>query len=68
MTHTTPTLKTTSKAAASGKQRATSAPKNEDRLVLPKQPTASVIKTVLVASYGWPTEEMQPSKRQAARR
>jgi hypothetical protein len=68
MTHMTPTLKTPSKATASGKQRATTAPKSDDRMGQPKPPAASVIKTVLVASYGWPTEEMQPSKRQAARR
>jgi len=68
MTHTTPTLKTTSKATASSKQRAPAAPKLEDRATLAQQPTASGIKTVLVASYGWPTEAMQPSKRQTARR
>ncbi|MBC7995845.1 MAG: hypothetical protein H7Z15_21655 [Rhizobacter sp.] len=42
--------------------------KNEDRVVQVKQTTTPTIKTVLVASYGWPTEAMQPSKRQAARR
>lgn len=68
MTHMTPTLKTTSKATASAKQRAPAVPKNEDRVGQPKQPTESAIKTVLVASYGWPTEAMQPSKRQTARR
>jgi hypothetical protein len=69
MTHMTPTLKTTSKATASGKPRVTATmTKSEDRVVQAKQPTASVIKTVLVASYGWPTEAMQPSKRQTARR
>lgn len=67
MTHMTPTLKTTTKATAAGKQRAQPAPKNEDRLVA-TQPTPSAIKTVLVASYGWPTEAMLPSKRQTARR
>lgn len=67
MTHMTPTLKTTSKATAAGKQRGQTAPKNEDRLST-NQPTPSAIKTVLVASYGWPTEAMLPSKRQTARR
>lgn len=69
MTLLTPTLKTTSKATASAKQRVPTATKTEDRSgQQAKQPTASVIKTVLVASYGWPTEAMQPSKRQTARR
>lgn len=68
MTHMTPTLKTTSKATAAGKQRAQTATKNEDRLVQVKPPTTSAIKTVLVASYGWPTEAMQPSKRPTVRR
>lgn len=69
MTHMTPTLKTTSKATASGKPRVTTpTAKNEDRVVQVKQTTTPTIKTVLVASYGWPTEAMQPSKRQAARR
>jgi hypothetical protein len=69
MTHMTPTLKTTSKATAAGKQRVQqTAPKIDDRLGQAKQSTPSAIKTVLVASYGWPTEAMLPSKRQAARR
>ena len=68
MTLLTPTLKTTSKATASAKQRVPTATKTEDRSGQTKQATASVIKTVLVASYGWPTEAMQPSKRQTARR
>jgi hypothetical protein len=68
MTHMTPTLKTTTKATAAGKPRAQTAPKNEDRSGQATQPTPSAVKTVLVASYGWPTEAMLPSKRQAARR
>ena len=69
MTLMTPPLKTSSKATASAKQRAPAATKTEDRSgQQAKQPATSVIKTVLVASYGWPTEAMQPSKRQTARR
>jgi len=68
MTYMTPTLKTTSKATAAAKPRVPTATKTEDRSGQAKPATASVIKTVLVASYGWPTEEMMPSKRQAVRR
>lgn len=69
MTHMTPTLKTTSKATASGKPRVpTATTKNEDLVVQVRQTATPTIKTVLVASYGWPTEAMQPSKRQAVRR
>ena len=34
----------------------------------PVQTEKARMKTILVASYGWPTADMQPSRRQAARR
>ena len=45
--------------------------KNEDAVVVvspPVQTEKTRLKTILVASYGWPTADMQPSRRQAARR
>lgn len=65
-----PTLKSTSNALSSKKpaQTAVKAVK-EEAATRPQTPTEkAAIRTVLVASYGWPTEGMQPSRRQGARR
>jgi hypothetical protein len=65
------TLKTTSKAVRAGKNLLPKAEKNEEAVAVVNQPAPtekSRMKTVLVASYGWPTADMQPSRRQAARR
>jgi hypothetical protein len=60
-------LKSTSIALPSKKPAPTTT-KEEAAARQKTQAANSVMKTVLVASYGWPTEEMQPSKRQSARR
>lgn len=66
------TLKTTSKAVRAGKNLLPKEDKREDVAVVvsPPVPTEKIkmMKTVLVASYGWPTADMQPSRRQMARR
>jgi hypothetical protein len=69
MTLTTLTLNTTTKAISSGKKLTQTTTKKEERVTVPAVQTArTAIKTVLVASYGWPTEAMQPSRKQTARR
>ncbi|MGY4830307.1 hypothetical protein ACVNIS_17180 [Sphaerotilaceae bacterium SBD11-9] len=64
------TLKTTSKATRAGKPAPQIATRSE--AAEPQQPPQAAakaeIKTLLVASCGWPTEAMQPSRRQTARR
>jgi hypothetical protein len=60
-------LKSTSTALSSKKPAQTTA-KEEAAVRQKTQAANGGVKTVLVASYGWPTEEMQPSRRQAARR
>ena len=65
------TLKTTTKAVRPGKNLLPKAEKNEEAVVVvspPVQTEKARLKTILVASYGWPTADMQPSRRQAARR
>lgn len=64
-------LKTTSKAVRAAKNPPITAEKKEEAVVVVSPPTQTEkvrMKTVLVASYGWPTADMQPSRRQAARR
>jgi hypothetical protein len=61
-------LKTNLKATRSGKQLTQPAAKKEEELIPAAQTAKAGIKTVLVASYGWPTEAMQPSGKQTARR
>ncbi|MBX3618922.1 MAG: hypothetical protein KF892_23425 [Rhizobacter sp.] len=64
-------MKTTSKAVRPGKNLLPKAEKNEEAVVVvspPVQTEKARMKTILVASYGWPTADMQPSRRQAARR
>ena len=64
-------MKTTSKAVRAGKNLSPKADPKEDVAVVvspPVQAEKIKMKTVLVASYGWPTADMQPSRRQMARR
>jgi hypothetical protein len=59
-------LPTSSKAP---RHRKTPSPAPKEAVALQAAPAEKVqIKTVLVASYGWPTADMQPSRRQTARR
>ncbi|HEY0818042.1 MAG TPA: hypothetical protein VGD46_04635 [Rhizobacter sp.] len=60
-------MKTTSKTPRPSKtSQPIPAPQATEITVAPAEKPP--IKTVLVASYGWPTADMQPSRRQHARR
>ncbi|MET0335677.1 MAG: hypothetical protein ABW190_15500 [Rhizobacter sp.] len=61
-------MNATAKAIPSGKERLVRTTKKAAIPVEALLPEKPLIKTVLVESYGWPTEEMQPSRRQATRR
>jgi hypothetical protein len=62
-----PILKTTSKTPRSSKTPLPASAQKEPAIEIAPMEKAR-IKTVLVASYGWPTADMQPSRRQHARR
>ncbi len=62
-------LETTSKATRASKKSTQPSTQHAEAARQVEHPsTDKVIKTVLIASYGWPTAEMQPSKRPATRR
>ncbi|MBL0730727.1 hypothetical protein [Piscinibacter sp. HJYY11] len=61
-------MKTTSKTPRSSKTPLLATTQKEVVTPAVPQPENARIKTVLVASYGWPTADMQPSRRQQARR
>lgn len=63
----TPELKPTSKTTASRKPVAAPLPQEAPALN-PTPPAKAVMKTVLMAQYGWPTEATLPTRKQAAKR
>jgi len=67
-------LNTTLKATRPSKKLAQTAAKTEEGVsqaakeAQAAQAAKAVIKTVLVASYGWPTDAMLPSTKQSSKR
>ncbi len=68
MKHLTPTLETTLPETALNKRPAQAAVKKKEGLSQTAQPAAKRIRTVLVASHGWPTDAGKPSTKRSVQR
>jgi hypothetical protein len=64
----TPTLKTTLPEPTQRKRPAEAAAKKDKALSQPTPTTGNRIRTVLVASYGWPTDAAQLPKKRSVKR